>query len=52
MPQMAPISWLVLFIMFSMSLIMFCSMNYFIMSLPTPSSSKSNIIKKSMNWKW
>nr|QWQ55641.1 ATP synthase F0 subunit 8 [Diestrammena sp.] len=52
MPQMAPISWLLLFIMFSLSLIMFCSMNYFITMYSTPSQKKSAISKKSMNWKW
>nr|AQM39892.1 ATP synthase F0 subunit 8 [Diestramima sp. ZJZ-2017] len=52
MPQMAPISWLFLFIMFSVSLIMFCSINYFISTPNTPSSSDENISKNSLNWKW
>nr|YP_010587278.1 ATP synthase F0 subunit 8 [Allobaccha apicalis]WAB45758.1 ATP synthase F0 subunit 8 [Allobaccha apicalis] len=53
MPQMAPISWLSLFIFFSLIFIMFNLMNYFIY---TPLSSKSKnfnkIITNSMNWKW
>nr|YP_009349860.1 ATP synthase F0 subunit 8 [Diestrammena asynamora]AQM39996.1 ATP synthase F0 subunit 8 [Diestrammena asynamora] len=52
MPQMAPISWLLLFIMFSMSLIMFCSMNYFISMPSTPLSSNEDISKNSLDWKW
>nr|YP_010701655.1 ATP synthase F0 subunit 8 [Sphaerophoria philanthus]UEK75600.1 ATP synthase F0 subunit 8 [Epistrophe lamellata]WCJ53216.1 ATP synthase F0 subunit 8 [Sphaerophoria philanthus] len=53
MPQMSPISWLSLFIFFSIIFILFNMMNYFIY---TPNSSKSkklfNINKISMNWKW
>nr|YP_010554571.1 ATP synthase F0 subunit 8 [Tachycines shuangcha]UYO78929.1 ATP synthase F0 subunit 8 [Tachycines shuangcha] len=52
MPQMAPISWLILFLMFSLSLIMFCSMNYFISTPLIPSSMKKSIDKNSLNWKW
>nr|AUJ22870.1 ATP synthase F0 subunit 8 [Apocephalus antennatus] len=53
MPQMAPISWLILFIIFSTTFILFNIMNYF-MSLNTSPESlkqKSNSFK-SMNWKW
>nr|ULR86964.1 ATP synthase F0 subunit 8 [Macquartia sp. 2 HNL-2022a] len=53
MPQMAPINWLSLFIIFSMTFIMFNIMNYFLYS---PSSPKFNLIKNkltnSLNWKW
>nr|UEK21364.1 ATP synthase F0 subunit 8 [Ligyra sp. 2017] len=53
MPQMAPISWLMLFIMFTTALILFCSMNYFNF---LPSSPKSTLMKtmksNQMNWKW
>nr|WKU83745.1 ATP synthase F0 subunit 8 [Allograpta obliqua] len=53
MPQMAPISWLSLFIFFSIIFILFNVMNYFIY---IPTSSKSKNFKKintiSMNWKW
>nr|UFQ24738.1 ATP synthase F0 subunit 8 [Diestrammena japanica] len=52
MPQMAPISWLLLSIMFTTALMMFCSMNYFITNPLVPSSSKKSITKKTMNWKW
>nr|QVL28713.1 ATP synthase F0 subunit 8 [Eristalinus sp.] len=53
MPQMAPINWLSLFLLFSMIFILFNMMNYFIY-LPSMPKSKtsSKIITKSMNWKW
>nr|YP_010701668.1 ATP synthase F0 subunit 8 [Scaeva affinis]WCJ53229.1 ATP synthase F0 subunit 8 [Scaeva affinis] len=53
MPQMAPISWLLLFILFSIIFILFNMMNYFLY-LPLTSKSK-NLLKintNSMNWKW
>nr|AYN73198.1 ATP synthase F0 subunit 8 [Coryphistes ruricola] len=53
MPQMSPLMWFSLFIMFSIVLILFYQMNFF--------SFKPNIIKgaekgmiesKNLNWKW
>nr|YP_008144579.1 ATP synthase F0 subunit 8 [Xenocatantops brachycerus]AGI51634.1 ATP synthase F0 subunit 8 [Xenocatantops brachycerus]QON98885.1 ATP synthase F0 subunit 8 [Xenocatantops brachycerus] len=53
MPQMSPLMWFSLFIMFSMVLIIFNQMNFF--------SFKPNLIKsaegkkmenKNLNWKW
>nr|UQS75806.1 ATP synthase F0 subunit 8 [Bombylius sp.] len=53
MPQMAPISWLTLFIVFSFTFLMFNMMNYFSFLPPTPQSSKSLKIQQNpMNWKW
>nr|YP_009117290.1 ATP synthase F0 subunit 8 [Muscina stabulans]AJE61316.1 ATP synthase F0 subunit 8 [Muscina stabulans] len=53
MPQMAPISWLSLFIIFSISFMLFNMMNYY---LYTPKMPKTNLIFKKknspMNWKW
>nr|YP_009171477.1 ATP synthase F0 subunit 8 [Stenopelmatus fuscus]AJW76307.1 ATP synthase F0 subunit 8 [Stenopelmatus fuscus] len=54
MPQMAPISWLVLFIIFSATLILFTIMNYF-MIMPKTSyqeDMENKLIIKSLNWKW
>nr|YP_009498552.1 ATP synthase F0 subunit 8 [Parapenaeopsis hungerfordi]AWK60867.1 ATP synthase F0 subunit 8 [Parapenaeopsis hungerfordi] len=52
MPQMAPLLWLNLFIMFSITFIIFLTLNYFIKVpnktkdlLPTPP-------KQEMSWKW
>nr|YP_010895018.1 ATP synthase F0 subunit 8 [Callicera aenea]WJW73531.1 ATP synthase F0 subunit 8 [Callicera aenea] len=53
MPQMAPINWLSLFLLFSLIFILFNMMNYFIY-LPTTPKHKNldKINKNSMNWKW
>nr|UQJ75251.1 ATP synthase F0 subunit 8 [Paraneotermes simplicicornis] len=52
MPQMMPLSWLTLFIMFSMTLMMFTVMNYYNHIPKTESASKKMIKTKSMDWKW
>nr|WPN85776.1 ATP synthase F0 subunit 8 [Stomorhina sp.] len=54
MPQMAPIGWLSLFIIFSIAFMIFNMMNYYSY---IPSMPKSNLINKtqitnSLNWKW
>nr|QBF44145.1 ATP synthase F0 subunit 8 [Corethrella condita] len=53
MPQMAPISWLILFIIFSITLIVFNILNYYSF-LPTSSTkTQGKIIDNiSMTWKW
>nr|YP_010570205.1 ATP synthase F0 subunit 8 [Anabropsis guangxiensis]YP_010570218.1 ATP synthase F0 subunit 8 [Anabropsis shii]UZF98262.1 ATP synthase F0 subunit 8 [Anabropsis guangxiensis]UZF98275.1 ATP synthase F0 subunit 8 [Anabropsis shii] len=52
MPQMAPISWLTLFFIFSATLITFSIMNYFMISPEAPESSEKSIKSPSLNWKW
>nr|APX40333.1 ATP synthase F0 subunit 8 [Clytra quadripunctata] len=51
MPQMAPINWLSLFMMFIVSLLMFSTMNYFFIMY---SPKKSVFFKKTSlnNWSW
>nr|YP_010692934.1 ATP synthase F0 subunit 8 [Anastrepha ornata]WCB98050.1 ATP synthase F0 subunit 8 [Anastrepha ornata] len=53
MPQMAPIGWLSLFIIFSITFMLFSMMNYYSV---IPQSPKSDSISKSstqpLNWKW
>nr|YP_010397541.1 ATP synthase F0 subunit 8 [Boreoheptagyia brevitarsis]UQJ73450.1 ATP synthase F0 subunit 8 [Boreoheptagyia brevitarsis] len=54
MPQMAPISWLTLFILFSLTLILFNILNYYC-SLPKNLNSSEKISSfktSSLNWKW
>nr|UQJ75108.1 ATP synthase F0 subunit 8 [Neotermes sp.] len=53
MPQMMPMSWFVLFTMFSATLLLFALMNYYT-KVPTTnlSTSKEMITTKSLNWKW
>nr|YP_010600245.1 ATP synthase F0 subunit 8 [Phryganogryllacris superangulata]WAL05829.1 ATP synthase F0 subunit 8 [Phryganogryllacris superangulata] len=52
MPQMAPIKWLMLFIIFSITLMMFCMSNYFSLMPKSPSPLKIQLSQNSMNWKW
>nr|YP_010385103.1 ATP synthase F0 subunit 8 [Dolichopus ungulatus]UPL65113.1 ATP synthase F0 subunit 8 [Dolichopus ungulatus] len=53
MPQMAPLSWLSLYMVFSISLILFCMMNYYIFIPMAPQKSKlEKLMSNSLNWKW
>nr|YP_009630383.1 ATP synthase F0 subunit 8 [Neuroperla schedingi]QBP33899.1 ATP synthase F0 subunit 8 [Neuroperla schedingi] len=52
MPQMAPISWLFLFITFSIILITFNAMNYFSFLPKSPEMTQKSIKQNPMNWKW
>nr|YP_010254294.1 ATP synthase F0 subunit 8 [Micromus paganus]QTZ19021.1 ATP synthase F0 subunit 8 [Micromus paganus] len=52
MPQMSPLSWILLFIYFIVMLLMFCVMNYFLTYYTTPLSTKKSFNKISLNWKW
>nr|QHZ87506.1 ATP synthase F0 subunit 8 [Rhithrogena sp. XL-2019] len=52
MPQMAPLSWLTLFTVFSMTLILFGIMNYFLTSPNAPESTSAQFKTQPFNWKW
>nr|YP_009628227.1 ATP synthase F0 subunit 8 [Isonychia kiangsinensis]QBO27427.1 ATP synthase F0 subunit 8 [Isonychia kiangsinensis] len=52
MPQMAPLSWLSLFIVFSLTLILFNALNYFLYSPEVPSSSLTGFKTTPLPWKW
>nr|QOV03302.1 ATP synthase F0 subunit 8 [Phaonia errans] len=53
MPQMAPINWLSLFIIFSISFMIFCVMNYYSYNPSMPKLNFKNMNKNiSFNWKW
>nr|YP_009630590.1 ATP synthase F0 subunit 8 [Diamphipnoa annulata]QBR55097.1 ATP synthase F0 subunit 8 [Diamphipnoa annulata] len=52
MPQMAPISWLFLFLAFSLILIIFNAMNYYSFLPKTPEIHEKKISQSPMNWKW
>nr|QHD47849.1 ATP synthase F0 subunit 8 [Calineuria stigmatica] len=53
MPQMAPISWLALFIMFSLTLLLFNFVNYFSFLPQAPTSQQGAAIPQTpLNWKW
>nr|YP_010709541.1 ATP synthase F0 subunit 8 [Rhagonycha nigroimpressa]WCS40137.1 ATP synthase F0 subunit 8 [Rhagonycha nigroimpressa]WRO44848.1 ATP synthase F0 subunit 8 [Rhagonycha nigroimpressa] len=53
MPQMAPLSWLNLFIYFIMVFMFFNSLNYFFYNKSSISQEKKNLKKMiSSSWKW
>nr|AVN68335.1 ATP synthase F0 subunit 8 [Amazonina sp. Z256E] len=52
MPQMMPLNWLLLFMFFSLSFLIFNSLNYFIFLPNSLSSNLSKIPTPKMNWKW
>nr|YP_009751198.1 ATP synthase F0 subunit 8 [Annamanum lunulatum]QIJ99756.1 ATP synthase F0 subunit 8 [Annamanum lunulatum] len=51
MPQMAPLSWLILMIFFILNFILFNIINYFTFFYNVKSLSK-NKISLTYNWKW
>nr|UQJ75186.1 ATP synthase F0 subunit 8 [Epicalotermes aethiopicus] len=52
MPQMMPMSWVFLFTVFSMTLILFSATNYFSSILNPKYTTKGIITSKTVNWKW
>nr|AVN68078.1 ATP synthase F0 subunit 8 [Ellipsidion sp. BLA050] len=53
MPQMMPMNWPMLYIMFLMIFIMFNIVNYYnIIPLKKVKSSKGKTKNKILNWKW
>nr|URX52802.1 ATP synthase F0 subunit 8 [Cryptotermes cavifrons]URX53309.1 ATP synthase F0 subunit 8 [Cryptotermes cavifrons] len=52
MPQMMPMSWLSLFIVFSATLILFATLNYYTTTPKTKTTEKKSILTKAMSWKW
>nr|AVN68295.1 ATP synthase F0 subunit 8 [Lamproblatta albipalpus] len=51
MPQMMPLSWLMLMVFFSMTFMLFNFMNYFQM-MPKPKKKEIKILSNLMPWKW
>nr|YP_010519676.1 ATP synthase F0 subunit 8 [Furcilarnaca armata]UXP34230.1 ATP synthase F0 subunit 8 [Furcilarnaca armata]UXP34268.1 ATP synthase F0 subunit 8 [Furcilarnaca armata]UYA97107.1 ATP synthase F0 subunit 8 [Furcilarnaca armata] len=53
MPQMAPISWLTLFFIFSTTLVFFALLNFYLFNSP-PSclTTPPTTAKFTLNWKW
>nr|QZP40955.1 ATP synthase F0 subunit 8 [Geoscapheus dilatatus] len=51
MPQMMPLSWIILYIFFITILFMFSFINYY-SHIPLPHFNKKNMSSKIMNWKW
>nr|YP_006503990.1 ATP synthase F0 subunit 8 [Macrotermes subhyalinus]AFM92490.1 ATP synthase F0 subunit 8 [Macrotermes subhyalinus] len=52
MPQMMPMEWMMLYMMFLITFLMFNIMNYFNQSPNSQEKNKSTITSNKMNWKW
>nr|WNH42018.1 ATPase subunit 8 [Neoperla nigricauda] len=53
MPQMAPISWFLLFIVFSGTLLVFNCLNFYSFLPSSPATTHhQNIKQKPLTWKW
>nr|WHU31453.1 ATP synthase F0 subunit 8 [Claassenia sp. 2 YNX-2023a] len=53
MPQMAPLSWLALFLVFTSTLLLFTFINYFSFLVgPPKTQDEIKISTNPMNWKW
>nr|YP_009503513.1 ATP synthase F0 subunit 8 [Abroscelis anchoralis]AWX64121.1 ATP synthase F0 subunit 8 [Abroscelis anchoralis] len=52
MPQMAPMNWISLYILFSMMFIFVNFLNYYIFTIKTPYKKFSKYSHKIINWKW
>nr|UFZ13427.1 ATP synthase F0 subunit 8 [Protochauliodes humeralis] len=52
MPQMAPISWLLMFFFFTIMLLLFNSMNYFLFKPNPLNYYNKNFKNKNLIWKW
>uniref|UniRef100_UPI0030FF379C ATP synthase F0 subunit 8 n=1 Tax=Neohirasea hongkongensis TaxID=1461108 RepID=UPI0030FF379C len=52
MPQMAPMSWMIIYIYFMMIMMMYIMKMYFTKNTYINKSSKNVIEKKANNWKW
>nr|QOW08073.1 ATP synthase F0 subunit 8 [Attagenus augustatus augustatus] len=51
MPQMAPMNWVTLFMLFSIILMLVNSINFFCLTYQSKKSNKNKMINKT-NWKW
>nr|ASN65927.1 ATP synthase F0 subunit 8 [Australicapitona hopei] len=52
MPQMAPMNWIMLYLMFSITFLLFNFLNYYIFMAHSPSTEGKKFNFKIMSWKW
>nr|ARH54864.1 ATP synthase F0 subunit 8 [Anisodactylus poeciloides] len=53
MPQMAPMNWLFLYLMFTIIFLLFNFLNYYMFLIKNKNNMiKNNYINKILEWKW
>nr|YP_010414110.1 ATP synthase F0 subunit 8 [Omophron limbatum]URQ84652.1 ATP synthase F0 subunit 8 [Omophron limbatum] len=52
MPQMAPMNWMFLYLMFSLIFLLFNFMNYYLFMIKNNKTNINKIMKFYNNWKW
>nr|YP_009454588.1 ATP synthase F0 subunit 8 [Atrocalopteryx melli]AUG33610.1 ATP synthase F0 subunit 8 [Atrocalopteryx melli] len=52
MPQMAPMSWLMLFTLFSINMLVVATINYYLYNPTMENSTMSMSLTRKMGWKW
>nr|WAX39145.1 ATP synthase F0 subunit 8 [Anaplecta sp. 3 ZQW-2020] len=52
MPQMMPLNWLTLFIMFSLTFTMYNIISYYNFNYSTFNTNFTHVTPNPMNWKW
>nr|AYW52236.1 ATP synthase F0 subunit 8 [Ptilodactylidae sp. 2 ACP-2013] len=52
MPQMAPMSWTILFILFSLIFMLFNLINFYLFNYKNQYTESKNFSKNQFNWKW
>nr|ASY98070.1 ATP synthase F0 subunit 8 [Brunneria borealis] len=52
MPQMMPLNWMILFMFFFLLLIIFNTLNYFLIMYKSPHNKLNKFLPKISNWKW
>nr|YP_009484277.1 ATP synthase F0 subunit 8 [Paratoxodera polyacantha]AVQ55073.1 ATP synthase F0 subunit 8 [Paratoxodera polyacantha] len=52
MPQMMPLNWLMLFLLFTMLFLLVNMFTYYIIQIKSAFKSSQKTIFKTLNWKW
>nr|AFP16870.1 ATP synthase F0 subunit 8 [Trechini sp. BMNH 840194] len=52
MPQMAPMSWLFLYLTFTIIFLLFNFLNYYLYTIKNKSQNFKTFMNKNLNWKW
>nr|YP_010472500.1 ATP synthase F0 subunit 8 [Nipponoharpalus discrepans]UVG42124.1 ATP synthase F0 subunit 8 [Nipponoharpalus discrepans] len=52
MPQMAPMNWLILYLLFTMIFLLFNFLNYYMFLIKNKNYFLKNYMNKTLEWKW